>query len=107
MNPIEFTPEVVAGIVGLILTLVFSYFPSLNTWYAGLKSEVKSWIMIGLLVVAAAVITLLAQYGVIPSAAPITWLDFGKVVLALLITNQPTYNLLPETQAVKLAKAAR
>jgi len=107
MNPISFTPEVIGGLVGLVLTLIFAYFPGLNVAYAGLKSEVKSYIMLGLLVAAAAIITLLAQQGIIPTTAPVTWLDFGKVVLALLIANQPTYTLLPEAKAVKQAKLAR
>jgi heme/copper-type cytochrome/quinol oxidase subunit 4 len=107
MTPISFTPEVIAGIVGFVLMLVFAYLPGLRVWYAGLKSEVKSYIMIGLLAVAAAVITLLSQYGIIPTTVPVTWLNCAKVILALLITNQPTYQIAPKPADVKEAKLAR
>lgn len=107
MKAISFTPEVLGAIVGLVLTLLFAYFPKLRVWYGGLLSEAKSWIMIGLLVVAAAVITLLAHYGVIATAEPITWLSFAKILLAVLIANQPTYQILPLAKDVKAAKFVR
>ena len=102
-----FTPEVISGIVGFVLMLAFAYFPGLRVWFAGLASEVKSWIMIGLLLVAAVIITLLAQYGVIATTEPVTWLTCAKVALALLIANQPAYQLAPLTADVKAAKSAR
>lgn len=104
---VTFTPEVIAGIVGFILMLVFAYVPGLRVWFAGLKSEVKSWAMIGLLTVAAVVITLLAQYGVIQTPEPVTWLSCAKVVLALLVANQPTYQIAPQMADVKVAKLSR
>jgi hypothetical protein len=107
MKAISFTPEVLAGIVGLFMMLVFAYFPKLRTWYAGLVSEVKSYIMIGLLLATAAAITLLAQSGVITTTEPITWVLFVKVMLAVLVGNQPAYTLLPKTGDVKAAKLAR
>ena len=103
----EFTPEVIGGIVGLILTLVFAYFPKLRVWYAGLASEVKSYIMIGLLAATALVVTVLAMSGVIVTAEPVTWAVFAKVLFAALLANQPAYSILPETGDVKDAKAAR
>ena len=51
MNPIEFTPELLVGIVGTVLSLVFSYFPVVHDWYQALKTEAKSGIMLGLLVI--------------------------------------------------------
>ena len=107
MTPISFTPEVIAGMVGFVLMLVFAYLPGLRVWYAGLQTEVKRYIMIGLLAVAAVTITLLSQYGIIPTTGPVTWLDCSKVILALLITNQPTYLIAPMTADVKAAKLAR
>ena len=107
MEPVSFTPEAISALVGFVLVLVFGYVPGLRVWFAGLASEVKSWIMLGLLLVAAVAITLLSQYGVIPTTEPVTWLMFGKVALALLVANQPTYQLLPQTNDVKEAKLVR
>jgi hypothetical protein len=107
MDPISFTPEVIAALVGFILTLVFSYFPGLRVWFAGLASEVKSWIMLGLLLLASVSITLLSQYGIIPTTEPVTWLMFAKVALAVIVANQPTYQLIPKTNDVKEAKLIR
>ena len=103
----EFTPQVVAGIVGLVLTLLFAYFPVLRVKYAGLASEVKSGIMLGLLALTALVVTLLAQAGVIVTTEPVTWATFFQVLFAAIVTNQPTYTLLPEAGDVKDAKALR
>ena len=52
MNPISYTPDLITMVVGAVLSLLFNYFPTLNVWYAALKTEVKSGIMIGLLAVA-------------------------------------------------------
>ena len=41
MNPIEFTPELLVGIVGTVLSLVFSYFPVVHDWYQALKLRLK------------------------------------------------------------------
>jgi hypothetical protein len=107
MDTIIFTPEVLAGITGLLLTLLFAYFPKLRVWYGGLQSEVKSYIMIGLLFITAVGITLLAQSGLIQTAEPVTWLFAAKVFFAALIVNQPTYMLLPKAVDVKAANLKR
>lgn len=104
---VEFTPEVLAGISGLFLTLCFSYFPKLRVWYAGLAGEVKSFIMLGLLFLSASAITALAHFGVVQTAEPVTWLVFAKVMLAGLIANQPVYQVLPKAADVKAAKWER
>ena len=104
---VNFTPEIIAGIVGILLTLVFAYFPKLRVLYGGLQSETKSLIMLGLLVITALVITMLAQYGVLTTSEPITWLLFVKVLFAALLANQPAYTLLPQAADVKEAKLNR
>jgi len=107
METIIFTPEVLAGIVGLFLMLVFAYFPKLRIWYGRLASEVKSYIMLSLLLVTAAVITALAHYGVVATTEPINWILFAKVLFAALIVNQPAYNILPKAADVKAVKLIR
>jgi hypothetical protein len=104
---VSFTPETLAGIIGVVFTLLFAYFPKLRTWYAGLTSEVKSGIMLGLLAISALVIFLLANAGVITTNEPVTWELFVKVLFLAIMTNQPTYQLLPQAADVKFAKQLR
>jgi MFS family permease len=101
------SPEAIAAMVGFGLMLVFAYFPKLRVWFGGLASEHKSYIMAGLLVLATVIIWLLAYYGVIVTDQPMTWESFFKIVLAILVANQPTYTLLPEAADVKAARLAR
>lgn len=61
---IEFTPELLVGIVGTVLSLIFSYFPVVHDWYQALKTEAKSGIMLGLLVISSLVVVALVYYGV-------------------------------------------
>ena len=104
MKPIvSFTPEVISGIVGVLLTILFSYFPKLRVWYAGLVSETKSLIMLGLLAVSSVTIYLLAFYGVIVTSEPVTWYTLINVLFVAVATNQPAYKLLPQPADVKEA----
>ena len=104
---INFTPEVLAMIVGVLLTLIFAYFPKLRVLYGGLQSETKSLIMLGLLLITALVITLLAYTKVITTSEPVTWWLFARVMFAALVANQPTYNILPQAADVTQAKLDR
>jgi len=107
MDQLSFSPEVLAGFVGLLLTLVFAYFPKLRVIYGGLASEAKSGIMLGLLTLTALVITLLAMNQVIVTTEPVTWMLFVKVLFTAIVVNQPAYTLLPVAGDVKEAKLLR
>jgi divalent metal cation (Fe/Co/Zn/Cd) transporter len=104
---IEFTPEVISGIVGVILTLVFAYFPKLRVWYGGLASEIKSLIMLGLLAASSLTIFLLAWNGVIQTSEPVTLTTLLQVLFFAIAANQPVYRILPEAGDVVEAKANR
>jgi len=45
--------EYLAGVAGVVLSLIFSYVPGLNAKYAALDGTIKRLIMLGLLVVVA------------------------------------------------------
>jgi uncharacterized protein with PQ loop repeat len=96
MEPISFTPELIVGIVGALLSLVFSYFPAVSTWYSALKTEAKSGIMLGLLVLSSVTVYLLVLYGVLPATEPITWQMLVRVLFAAIVANQSTYLLSPQ-----------
>lgn len=104
---IEFTPELVAGIVGVILSWLFGWFPGLNTWYAALKSEVKSGIMLGLLALVSVGVYLLAFYGVLQTAEPITVWNLLTVFFTATILNQVAYSITPQNKEVLQIKADR
>jgi hypothetical protein len=93
--PIDFTPALVAAVAAVVLSLLFTYVPGLRVWYGALTSQVKSLIMLGLMVICAVAITALAQYGVIPAAHPITWTDCVVVVITWLVASQATFTLAP------------
>lgn len=48
------TPEYLAGLAGVLLTLAFSYLPGLSDWYETKDETAKRQIMLGLLFVVAA-----------------------------------------------------
>ena len=106
-NIVEFTPELIAGIVGVILSWVFSWFPVLREIYASLKAEVKSGIMLLLLAVTSVAIYLLARYGVIETSEPVTVLKLITVFFMATTLNQVAYKITPQAKSVKDIQTAK
>ena len=104
MNPIPYTPDLISMVVGAGISLLFNYFPVLNVWYAALKTEVKSGIMIGLLAVASVAIYLLSLYGIIEVEGTVTWIMVLRTFVLAVVSNQSAYIISPQTVAVKEAK---
>ena len=104
---IEFTPELIASIVGIALSWLFGWFPGLRTWYAALKPAVKSGIMLSMLAGASTTIYLLAHYGVIQLTEPITLWRLVTVFFAASLLNQTAYTLTPEADDVREIKGTR
>ena len=100
-NPIVFTPELITAVVASVISLVFSYFPWLSEAYAALRSHVKSFIMIFLMLIVTVVIVLLVQFGYIPSEQPITWGEAAYCFIQALIANAATYIIAPQPQRIK------
>jgi hypothetical protein len=100
----------IVSTTGAAIALIFSLFPVLRTWFAGLTSEAKSGIMIGLMV-----LTAFAVWG----AGCIGWLTTGmacttasipdllKLILLAIVANQGVNRIVPEPADVKAAKEAR
>lgn len=103
----KFTPEFLAGVVGVLLTLIFAYFPKLRVAFGGLASEAKSGIMLGLYLLSTAVIFLLGLYGYIPVEVPLNWFDAVMIFFSLVIVGQPTYSVIPEARDVRDVKLER
>ena len=105
----KFVGEILVAGVGLLLSVLFKYFPKLNVWYAGLGKELKRLIMIAVLVVVA-----LIMYGAsciqIWSGVTCTgegFVELFGVVIIIATGNQLGYLLLPDPKAVKEAKELR
>ena len=107
MFEVIFSPEGIGAIVGLLLALVFAYFPKLRVWFAALATEKQSYLRLGLLLLAEIVISLLSYYQVITTVPPFSFVTALNVAFALLIANQPTSALLPETKDVEEARVLR
>lgn len=107
---IEFSAEFLASVVGVIISLFFSYFPRLKEAFAALSSEAKSGIMLGLLAIVTASIAALDYFNVIDAGivfdgqwvARIVW-----VFISAVIANQAAYKISPQAASVKSAKAWR
>ena len=102
------TPEVIAAAAGIALSLIFSYFPGLRTWYAARSEDQKKGIMLLALVGMSGAIYGLNCTGFIRAgiacdqngAARFVWL----LILALLV-NQSAYKLSFTAKDVKAVKA--
>jgi hypothetical protein len=104
MNPIPYTPDLISMVVGAVISLLFNYFPGLNTWFSALRTEVKSFIMIGLLAVASVAIYLLSLYGIVEISQPVDWVLVLRTFILAVVANQSAYVIAPQTSAVKAAK---
>jgi len=98
---VDFTPELIAGIVGMAISWLFSWFPSLREAFAVLKAEVKSGIMLAAIAIASVTVYLLAYYGVIQTTEPITIVRLLTVFFVATTLNQVAFSVTPEARSVK------
>lgn len=107
MVTIDFTPELIAGVVGVALSWLYGWFPGLRTWFAALKPEIKSAIMLGSLALTSLVIYLLTVYGAIQVDTPITVWKLLSVFFVASTINQAAYSLTPLNREVKDIKTEK
>jgi hypothetical protein len=108
------TGDLLLLVSGAVLSLIFSYFPKLNAWFAAKEDGDKKLIMLALLLVVGA-----SMYGL--ACANLLFDLFGLTIMcdragalglvqALIlaaISNQTAYRLSPQTKAVKAIKLAQ
>jgi hypothetical protein len=105
------TAEFLAGIVGIGLSLIFSYVPGLNAKFAALDATYKRLIMLGLLVLTAGVVYGLAcigwaaNLGINLTCDQAGLQELLKALFAAAIANQTAYSLTPQTASVRKVKA--
>ena len=103
------TSDLLASISGIVLSLVFSYIPGLNTKFAKLDSGIKRLIMAGLLLITAGAAFGLSCAKIFPTVACSQEGALGlvKVFVMALIANQSAYLISPEPASVTEAKFTR
>jgi heme/copper-type cytochrome/quinol oxidase subunit 4 len=106
-------PEYLTAAAGLVMSVLFTYIPLLNTWYAKLDKKVKPALMLGLLAVVSLAIFGLSCWQLSAPDFPMVvcsekgaWALF-KVFAAAVVINQATYLISPVPDAVEKAKASR
>jgi len=106
------TPEVISSTAGLIISLLFSYFPKLNTWYAGKSEDFKKLSMLVLMLAVSAGAYGLACAGLLTQLFGITLECSQQGIIHLIqsfflamTANQAIYRLTPQTNSVKEVKA--
>jgi hypothetical protein len=102
------TPEILGTIAGAVLSILFSYIPGLNTWFAAKDNTQKRGLMALLLLITSAGVFGLGCAGILNAgiacsndgAIQIVW-----IFLLGIIGNQSAYSISPRTNAVKEVKA--
>lgn len=107
------SPEEIAVIAGIILTLAFSYIPKLNISYGLLDPTYKRLIMAGLLLVVSAgayglsCAGLAADFGLLVTCDRPALIGLVRSFIVAVVANQSLYALSPEASAVEQAKEQR
>jgi len=105
------TATQLATVASIILSLVFSYFPKLNTWYAALEPANKRLIMLGMVLLVS-----LASFGMSCWSVTAEWVpgltcdtNSGKSLIAAfivaIVTNQGVFLISPKTKAVEAVRS--
>ena len=107
--PTNITPELLASLAGVLLTLILSYVPTLNVKYAAMSAQTKSLINLGCLLAIAVGIVLLSCTNVMAIIAcqKADLIVFVQTFIFAMIANATSFTVLPQTAAVKAAKASR
>jgi len=108
------TQDILAGVAAVILSLLFSYAPGLNAWYAGLDETKKKLVMLGVLAVTAASIAGLSCAGLLTDLFGLEvtcdragFVAIARALIAAVVASQATYLISPTARAVTEAKARR
>lgn len=105
----EVTPELLAMVAGVVLSLLFSYLPGLRTMFGGLLPETKRLVMLAILAISAIAITVLTCAGVVSSGVTCDRAGIIQVIwifILAMIGNQTTFQISPQPPDVKAAALA-
>ena len=102
--------QTLALLSGVVLSLLFSYIPGLNVWFAKLDSSVKRLIMLALLfltglsVVGIACAGFGASLGITVTCDQAGFVGVLKAFVLAMIANQAAYAVTPLPASVKALK---
>jgi hypothetical protein len=106
------TPELLASIVAVVLSLAASYLPGFSDWYAALAPSYKRLLMLGLLALTALGSLVVACAGFArPAGLSLACDEAGalalfKSFLAALVANQAAYSITKRSSSASLALPA-
>ena len=108
------TPETLALVAGVVLSLAFSYIPNLRTWFAEQTKEFQQLAMLGMMAVVALATYGLACAGILSdlfgldmTCDKIGILGLVKALIFAIMANQGIYKLSPQKADVQLVRAER
>lgn len=84
------TPEFIASLAGVILSILFSYVPGLKDKFEPLAPATKRLVMLALLFVAAAG-ALAFSCKVVPECYTQNWVTYVSALVAAVVANQGTF----------------
>ena len=99
------TSEILQGIVGVVLSLLFGYFPPIANWFYAFDDNKKKLIMLGFIAVISAALFAMSCSGLAePFGLPV-WecsqqgvVDFIKIFFTIAIANQTAARIAPQTE---------
>ena len=104
--PVVLSAEFLIMIAASFLSLLFSYVPGLNTWYAKVEEPYKRLIMAALLLFISVAMYAMACWSIISGieCSQAGFLQVAEYFVLALIANQSTFTISPPTSEVQLAK---
>ena len=103
------TVEILKGIVGTVLSLVFAYVPVVSNWYYAFNDNKKKLIMLGFIALVSGFLFGLSCLGwneffgiQVFACSQAGLVEFIKIFISIAITNQITASIVPQTK-VRLA----
>lgn len=108
---VQVTPEFIAAVAGIVISLICSYFPVVSLRFAELDEGQKQLIMIGFMLMVTIVLFLLGCSGLILIPAFVcnqqTAISFFWLFFYAVVANQTTHRISPKTTAVKAVLASK
>jgi len=110
MEQIVFTDELIVMLAAGLLSVIFTYSPKLNTWFANKSEDFKKLTMLVSMVLITAVIFILGCTSIVTIAGfecgKNSAVTFVYYLILAIVSNQGVYKVSPQPVAVKQAKVA-
>jgi preprotein translocase subunit SecY len=101
------TPDLLVYLASIVLSLLFSYVPKLNTWYAAKSDEFKKLLMLLLIFLTTVILFLLSCFSLLSTNLVCTKqgiFDGVMIFILAIVANQSVFTISPKAKAVKKLK---